>query len=234
VIAAAEALEVAFALDDKRTAMSADIRETPELCIIVRCDYERLVETALEQSEWKNVTGRPYPLRIRGELPAPRKNAILLEREICGIGVDLSGKSRGGADIPVDIHMRKWRLGHWTVEITLSRRNFQYVGSYGYPIKEGNMFFGTIAFVIAAVAAIFGYSAAKKFVRDRLRFVDGAHKPTAPIIAGIGAYLLAWVAVGLLPIVGIGTAIAFALSVALGTAAGSREVKSGNLPYLNP
>ena len=94
------------------------------------------------------------------------------------------------------------------------------------------MFFGTIAFIIASVAAVIGYSAAKKFVRDRLRYVEGAHKATTPVIAGIGAYLIAWVAVGLLPIVGIGTAIAFALSVAFGAAAGSREVKSGNLPYL--
>ena len=95
------------------------------------------------------------------------------------------------------------------------------------------MIFSTIAFIIAAVAAIFGYSAAKKFVRDRLRFVDGAHKPTAPVIAGIATFLVAWFDVGLLPIVGIGTALSLALSVALGTAAGSREVKSGNLPYLN-
>ncbi len=94
------------------------------------------------------------------------------------------------------------------------------------------MIFGTIAFLIAAVAAVLGYSAAKKFVRDRLRFVEGAHKITTPLIAGIGAYLIALVAVSLLPIVGLGTAIAFGLSVALGAAAGSREVKSGNLPYL--
>ena len=92
--------------------------------------------------------------------------------------------------------------------------------------------FTMIAFIIATVAAIFGYSAAKKFVRDRLRFVDGAHKPATPFIAGIGAYLVALVVVGLLPIVGWGTAVAFALSVAFGTAAGSKEVKSGNLPYL--
>ena len=92
--------------------------------------------------------------------------------------------------------------------------------------------FTMIAFIIATIAAIFGYSAAKKFVRDRLRFVDGAHKPTTPIIAGIGAYIIAMIVVGLLPIVGIGTAITFALSVAFGAAAGSREVKSGNLPYI--
>ena len=92
--------------------------------------------------------------------------------------------------------------------------------------------FTMIAFIIATVAALFGYSAARKFVRDRLRFVDGAHKPATPFIAGIGAYLVALVVVGLLPIVGWGTAVAFALSVAFGTAAGSNEVKSGNLPYL--
>jgi UDP-N-acetylmuramyl pentapeptide phosphotransferase/UDP-N-acetylglucosamine-1-phosphate transferase len=94
------------------------------------------------------------------------------------------------------------------------------------------MIFSAIAFIIASASAVFGYSVAKKFVRDRLRFVEGAHKPSTPFIAGIGAYLVAMVAVALLPIVGIGTAIAFALSVAFGTAAGSREVKSGNLPYL--
>ena len=92
--------------------------------------------------------------------------------------------------------------------------------------------FTMIAFAIAAVAAVFGYSAAKRFVRDRLRFVDGAHKPTTPIIAGIATFLVGWFVVGILPIVGFGTALSFALSVALGTAAGSREVKSGNLPYL--
>src|SRR3954469_21272446 len=94
------------------------------------------------------------------------------------------------------------------------------------------MIFSTIAFIIASGSAIFGYTLAKKFVRDRLRYVEGAHKPATPFIAGIGAYLVAMVAVALLPIVGIGTAIAFALSVAFGTAAGSRAVKSGNLPYL--
>ncbi len=92
--------------------------------------------------------------------------------------------------------------------------------------------FTMIAFAIAAVAAVFGYSAAKAFVSDRLRFVDGAHKPVTPFIAGIGAYLIALVAVAILPIVGWGTAVAFGLSVAFGTAAGSRQVKGGNLPYL--
>ncbi len=92
--------------------------------------------------------------------------------------------------------------------------------------------FNLIALAIAVVAAIFGYNAAKRFVRDRLRYVEGAHRPTAPIIAGIAAFLIALPIVGLLPIVGIGTAITFALSVAGGVAAGSRDVKSGNYTSL--
>lgn len=95
------------------------------------------------------------------------------------------------------------------------------------------MIFSTIAFIVASISAIIGYSAAKNFVRDRLRYVDGAHKRLTPVVAGIGAYLVALVAVGLLPIVGIGTAIAFAVSVALGTAAGSRAVRGSSLPYLS-
>ena len=94
------------------------------------------------------------------------------------------------------------------------------------------MIFSLIAFVIATISAIGGFSFAKRFVRDRLRYVEGAHKPVAPIIAGIGAYLLAMVVTGLLPIVGLGTAIAFAISVAAGVAAGSREVKSGIYPSI--
>lgn len=94
------------------------------------------------------------------------------------------------------------------------------------------MIFSTIAFIIATVSAIFGFSVAKRFVRDRLRYVDGAHKPVTPVLAGIGAYLLALLITGILPVVGIGTAIAFAISVAAGVAAGSREVKSGTYPSI--
>ena len=95
---------------------------------------------------------------------------------------------------------------------------------------EGNFM---LPILLTTAVGLFGYLMARNFVRNRLRFVDGAHKPAAPFIAGIGAYLIALVVVGLLPIVGWGTAAAFALSVAFGTAAGSRQVKSGDYPYLS-
>jgi hypothetical protein len=92
--------------------------------------------------------------------------------------------------------------------------------------------FGMIGLLIAIAAVVIGYSGARRFVRDRLRYVDGAQKTTAPIIAGIVAFLIALPVVWLLPLVGIGTAIAFAVSIAAGVATGARDIKSGNYTSL--
>lgn len=92
--------------------------------------------------------------------------------------------------------------------------------------------FSFIAVLIALAAIVIGYSGARRFVRDRLRYVDGAQKGTAPIIAGIVAFLIALPISWLLPLVGTGTAIAFALSVATGVAVGARDIKSGNYTSL--
>lgn len=92
--------------------------------------------------------------------------------------------------------------------------------------------FTMIGLLIAVAAVVIGYSGARRFVRNRLRYVDGAQKTTAPIIAGIVAFLIALPVVWLLPLVGIGTAIAFAVSIAAGVAIGARDIKSGNYPSL--
>jgi hypothetical protein len=92
--------------------------------------------------------------------------------------------------------------------------------------------FSFISFVIALLAVVIGYSGARRFVRDRLRYVDGAQKGTAPIVAGIVAFLIALPLSWLLPLVGTGTAIAFAISVATGVASGARDIKSGNYTSL--
>ena len=92
--------------------------------------------------------------------------------------------------------------------------------------------FSLITLLIAIVAVFIGYNGARRFVRDRLRYVDGAQKGTAPIVAGIVAFFIALPVVWLLPLVGIGTAIAFAVSVATGVAVGARDIKSGNYTSL--
>ena len=74
-------------------------------------------------------------------------------------------------------------------------------------------------------AAAVGYWQARKFVSNRLRYVDAAHGPAAPVIAGVVAGVLAMPVVAILPVVGTFTAVLFGLSVGFGVSAGSREAR---------
>ena len=90
---------------------------------------------------------------------------------------------------------------------------------------EGVYVFGLLAFALSTAAVIIGFTQAKDFVARRLRYVDAARSPLAPVVAGIGAALVAAPIVWMLPLVGAGSAIAFGLSVALGVAAGNKEIR---------
>lgn len=85
--------------------------------------------------------------------------------------------------------------------------------------------FGLIALLAASAAALIGFTQARAFVRDRLRYVDAAQSSIAPVIAGVGALLLGGTVVSFLPIVGAGTALSFGLSVALGVSNGQRDIR---------
>ena len=78
--------------------------------------------------------------------------------------------------------------------------------------------------IITLAAGLLGYILARNFVSRRLRFVDAVHSPIAPIVAGIGAAVVAWPAV-LLPLVTLTTAIVFGIGTGLGTASGSRALR---------
>ena len=84
-----------------------------------------------------------------------------------------------------------------------------------------------LTIILAAVAAGFGFRTARHFVRDRLRYVDAAMRPTAPWIAGGAATLLGALVALFLPFVGPFAAIAFGAAVAAGVAAGARDVRTG-------
>lgn len=86
---------------------------------------------------------------------------------------------------------------------------------------------GILSLAISLGAAWFGYGTARRFVRERLRYVDGAQTSGAAIVAGLGATLVAWPVAALLPLVTGGTALAFGLAVGLGTRAGATDVKQG-------
>ncbi len=72
---------------------------------------------------------------------------------------------------------------------------------------------------VSAAALIGGFAVTRSFVRRRLRFVDAIQKPAAPLIAGAVAAVVA-LPITMLPIVTIGTAVAFGIGVAGGVASG--------------
>jgi len=87
--------------------------------------------------------------------------------------------------------------------------------------------FEFIGLVIAVGAAIGGYVKAKSFVSRRLRYVESAKSPMAPVVAGAAAAIIAAPIVALLPIVGAPAAIALGVGVGVGTRAGVKEIRSG-------
>jgi len=86
-----------------------------------------------------------------------------------------------------------------------------------------------LGLAITAVALIGGFLVSRNFVRRRLRYVDAVQRPSAPLIAGAAAAIVA-LPVTILPIVTIGTAVALGVGVAAGVASG----RSSPPPQLNP
>lgn len=72
---------------------------------------------------------------------------------------------------------------------------------------------------ITAAALIGGYALSRSFVRRRLRYVDAIQKPSAPLIAGAVAAAVV-LPIAALPIITVGTAVAFGVGVASGVASG--------------
>ena len=94
-----------FALDHDRAAMRADIRQAADRAFIVRCENERLVETALEQRERRHAPGAFTRAASPDPLPAARKDAVLLQLEVLRIGIDARRQRRCAADVLVDLEI---------------------------------------------------------------------------------------------------------------------------------
>jgi hypothetical protein len=86
------------------------------------------------------------------------------------------------------------------------------------------MFSLLIGLAISMAVALFGYSRARAFVSERLRYVDAVNHPLAPFMAGIGAFAAAAIIAAFLPVVGVGTALTFGLAVGMGVSAGRGDV----------
>jgi hypothetical protein len=78
-----------------------------------------------------------------------------------------------------------------------------------------------IGLLLGAAALGGGFIGARDFVKRRLRFVDAAQKPSAPVVAGVAATAIGTV-VAALPVISIPMAVAFGLGVGTGWASGQR------------
>ena len=93
---------------------------------------------------------------------------------------------------------------------------------------------GLIGLSITIAAVILGYMNSRRFVRTKLRYVDAAQRWTTPLLAGLGAAIVATPVAWLLPLVGSGTALLFGVAVGAGVAQGARDVKRGTAGLLEP
>jgi hypothetical protein len=91
-------------------------------------------------------------------------------------------------------------------------------------LDEESMFV-ILSFLATMVLATIAYTQARSFVTRRLRYVDAVQSAIAPIVAGLGAAVVALPIMALLPLVGVGTALSVGLGVGAGVAAGAREVR---------
>ena len=91
------------------------------------------------------------------------------------------------------------------------------------------MLFQLIAIAISLAVSAFGFAAARRYVHDRLKFVDAVQTMKAPVIAGLVAWAVFMPLALLLPFVGTGTAIVFGLSVGLGVRQGAKDIRYGRI-----
>jgi hypothetical protein len=94
------------------------------------------------------------------------------------------------------------------------------------------MFAFLLSFAIASVVAIVLHGSTRRFVRNRLRYVDAIQKGIAPWLAGGLAFGLGALIVPVLPLVGLGTALTAGLAVGSGVAAGAKDIRQGTSPVV--
>ncbi len=78
---------------------------------------------------------------------------------------------------------------------------------------------------VAGAGIVTGYLSVRRFVRQRLRYVDAVRRPSAPFVAGVVAALAAAPIAWILPVIGGGSALLFGAAVGAGVVSGRRDMK---------
>ena len=88
-----------------------------------------------------------------------------------------------------------------------------------------SLLFLMIRLALVLTVAVGGFVVSRRFVENRLRYVDAAQNPIAPFLAGGASFILAALvfSIPFIPFVGITTAAAFGVGVFTGVASGARE-----------
>lgn len=86
--------------------------------------------------------------------------------------------------------------------------------------------FSWVTFAITAIAGVFGFALARRFVARRLRFVDAIYSPAAPFFIAALAMLVSW-PISILPLVSATASAFFGIGAGLGTASGVKALRRG-------
>ena len=85
-----------------------------------------------------------------------------------------------------------------------------------------------LEWIVALGIGGYGYFKSRRFVREKLRFVEIVHKPAAPVAVGVATGVAAGVVVSVLPVVGVVTAVVAGVSIGMGVSHGAKD--SNRLP----
>ena len=84
-----------------------------------------------------------------------------------------------------------------------------------------------LVLAVTFVALVAAFAVSRRFVRERLRFVNAVQRRSAPVVAGAAALALASLLALVLPFVGALTAVSLAAAVGLGVSAGAKDIRRG-------
>ncbi len=83
-----------------------------------------------------------------------------------------------------------------------------------------------IELIIALGLGGFGYFKTRRFVRERLRFVDVVQRPVIPVIAGVGTAVATGVLVAVVPFIGgLAIPVLAGLGIGVGISHGAKDSK---------
>ncbi len=82
-----------------------------------------------------------------------------------------------------------------------------------------------VELILAVGVAGYGYFRSRRFVRERMRFVEAVQGPAAPVVAGVATAVAAGVVVSVLPVVGALTAVLSGVGIGIGVSHGAKDSK---------